>query len=231
MLRTSLLYSLLPVITTAFAGIWATYQPAGTGFKSAVQHFAARLVFSVVAVELLPDVIDASTPGVMLSFAAGTALMLLEKVAIDDNAKAAVSEGFVLAITADVMVDGILIGVGVLSGKNQGKLLGIALAVEGVTLGLAMSTALISKRGRKNTTMIVVTVALFYAIGALVGSSVMARMPQAVIGYVLSFGSAALLYLVTEELLVEAHEAKDAPWSAFMFFVGFAMVELFKMLG
>lgn len=229
--RIAFLYSLLPVITTVLAGIWATYQPAGSGFKSAVQHFAAGLVFSVVAVELLPDVIHASTPGVMLSFAAGTGLMLLEKISIEGKAKAAGGMGFVLAVAADVMIDGILIGVGVLSGKSQGKLLGIALAVEGVTLGLAMSTALLLKRGRKNTNVIIVNVSLFYAIGALVSSSLMAGMPQAVIGYVLSFGCAALLYLVTEELLVEAHAAQDAPWSALMFFVGFAMVELLKMLG
>jgi len=38
---------------------------------------------------------------------------------------------------------------------------------------------------------------------------------------ILSFGLAALLYLVTEELLVEAHEEKETPVATLMFFVGF----------
>lgn len=38
---------------------------------------------------------------------------------------------------------------------------------------------------------------------------------------VLAFGSAALLYLVTEELLVEAHDTPDGPIHVTMFFVGF----------
>jgi ZIP family zinc transporter len=37
-----------------------------------------------------------------------------------------------------------------------------------------------------------------------------------------------LLYLVTEELLVEAHETKDTAFATSMFFVGFL---LFLLLG
>ncbi|MFX5622654.1 transporter, partial [Acinetobacter baumannii] len=35
------------------------------------------------------------------------------------------------------------------------------------------------------------------------------------------FGLMALLYLVTEELLVEAHEKPDSPFISAMFFAGF----------
>ena len=38
------------------------------------------------------------------------------------------------------------------------------------------------------------------------------------------FGLIALLYLVTEELLAEAHEIPDRPWVAAMFFVGFLLL-------
>lgn len=44
----------------------------------------------------------------------------------------------------------------------------------------------------------------------------------------LSFGLAALLFLVTEELLVEAHEVQETPLSTATFFAGFL---LFLMLG
>jgi ZIP family zinc transporter len=40
---------------------------------------------------------------------------------------------------------------------------------------------------------------------------------------ILGFGVASLLYLVTEELLVEAHEEPDTPLIAATFFVGFLL--------
>lgn len=47
---------------------------------------------------------------------------------------------------------------------------------------------------------------------------------------VLLFGIAALLYLVTEELLVEAHEIPETPWLAATFFVGFLVMLVIEML-
>ena len=46
-------------------------------------------------------------------------------------------------------------------------------------------------------------------------------LPQHLIGGFLAFGLMALLYLVTEELLVEAHEKPDSPAISALFFVGF----------
>ncbi len=60
-------------------------------------------------------------------------------------------------------------------------------------------------------------------VGAAISSPVAALPPQYVTGF-LSFGLIALLYLVTEELLVEAHETPDRPWVAAMFFVGFLLL-------
>ncbi len=48
---------------------------------------------------------------------------------------------------------------------------------------------------------------------------------------ILGFGVAALLYLVTEELLAEAHEVEDTPFVTAMFFLGFLLPLLLKSLG
>jgi len=37
----------------------------------------------------------------------------------------------------------------------------------------------------------------------------------------LAFGAVVLMYLVTEELLVEAHKAAETAWAPSVFFVGF----------
>jgi ZIP family zinc transporter len=55
-------------------------------------------------------------------------------------------------------------------------------------------------------------------------------MPAPVQGGFLAFGLIALLYLVTEELLVEAHESEDRPWVTAMFFVGFLLLLLLDEL-
>lgn len=47
----------------------------------------------------------------------------------------------------------------------------------------------------------------------------------------LSFGSAALLFLVTEELLVEAHEVSETAARTAMFFAGFLLFLVLGMLG
>ena len=54
--------------------------------------------------------------------------------------------------------------------------------------------------------------------------------PPVVIAGFLSFGLMALLYLVTEELLVEAHEKPDTPRISAMFFIGFLGLLLIEEL-
>ena len=44
------------------------------------------------------------------------------------------------------------------------------------------------------------------------------------------FGLVALLYLVTEELLVEAHEVPEIPMTTAAFFVGFLALLVIEML-
>lgn len=46
----------------------------------------------------------------------------------------------------------------------------------------------------------------------------------------MSFGVTTLLYLVTEELLVKAHEVDETPLLTSMFFVGFLALLLVEMV-
>ena len=65
-------------------------------------------------------------------------------------------------------------------------------------------------------------------VGALVGETILRGASAHTLAGVLAFGAAALLYLVTEELLVEAHETRDTTAATAMFFAGFL---LFLLLG
>ncbi len=67
-------------------------------------------------------------------------------------------------------------------------------------------------------------------IGGVVGILLLSHASGAMMEAVLAFGSAAFLYLVTEELLVEAHETTDTAFATGLFFVGFLLVLMIGML-
>ena len=46
----------------------------------------------------------------------------------------------------------------------------------------------------------------------------------------LSFGAAALMYLVVEELLTEAHEVQETPLITVAFFAGFVSLYLLELM-
>ena len=54
---------------------------------------------------------------------------------------------------------------------------------------------------------------------------------EATVAAVLSFGAAALIYLVAEELLVESIQAEENLFSTAMLFAGFLALFTFDLLG
>ncbi len=62
-------------------------------------------------------------------------------------------------------------------------------------------------------------------IGATIGGTILQGIHSSALEGIIAFAVAALLYLVTEELLVEAHKGEEeSSFSTTMFFVGFLVV-------
>jgi ZIP family zinc transporter len=55
-LKDIMLYSLSPVLAAILGAIVSAMRSPPPALRSAIQHFAAGVVFPVVAVELLPDI-------------------------------------------------------------------------------------------------------------------------------------------------------------------------------
>ena len=103
-------------------------------------------------------------------------------------------------------------------------MLTIALSVEVLFLGLAVTTELSETvKSKMRIVLIIAALVVLLPVGAFIATPV-ASLPAHYITGFLSFGLIALLYLATEELLVEAHETPDRPWVAAMFFVGFLLL-------
>jgi ZIP family zinc transporter len=129
-------------------------------------------------------------------------------------------------------VDGLVLGIAFAAGGKAGILLTVALTIEVLFLGLTVANEL-GEGGASKWRVVGLTAALvlLLPLGALLGGPV-GSLPPVVQGGFLAFGLIALLYLVTEELLVEAHETKDRPWVTAMFFVGFLLLLLLEeMIG
>ena len=265
MLTTVLLYALLPVAAVILGGVIAAFRPPGARMRSAVQHFAAGIVFAAIALELLPEIKDEREPlAAILGFAVGIGLMLAikivvgkfgektdetERAAADENAPSPAIEKFkraqaaqptpqnkqptslLITLGVDILVDGLLIGVGFAAGAKQGLMLLVALSIEALFLGLSAAVAL-AQIGVSRAKIIGTNtgLSLLLALGVIGGATVFGSMKGAAKEIVLSFGAAALLYLVTEELLVEAHEEPETPTLTAMFFVGFVVLLVIEML-
>lgn len=230
-----LMLSLVPVSTMIMGGLIALYYKPTAMLRSAILHFAAGVVFSVVAVELIPDIIKKHAPVfVVIGFAIGVLSMLFIKKLVEekehtDTEADKFSYGMVIGIGVDIFIDGLLLGIGFAAGSTEGILLSIALSIELLSLGLATSASLAKVNlPRVKSIGIIVVLSLLFLASAILGGTLLHNLSDRAMELVLSFGLSALLFLVTEELLVEAHEEKESPWLTATFFTGFL---LFLILG
>ncbi|WP_460503444.1 ZIP family metal transporter [Hymenobacter agri] len=244
--------SLLPPVVMVVGALLAVWRPPGPSLRSAILHFAAGVVFSVAAVEILPLIVHEHSPVVVaLGFALGVALMLalrqltryLERRAhlrrspapgtVAAEATSANGNqlpwGLLIAIGVDIFLDGLLLGIGFAAGAKEGTLLAVALAFELFSLGLATAVELQQEAFTKARSVgIVALLAGSLVVGAAIGLTLLSHAAGGLLVFVLSFGLAALLFLVTEELLAEAHSEDESAWLTAAFFVGFL---LFLLLG
>lgn len=94
----------------------------------------------------------------------------------------------------------------------------------GVTMAIRLTEG---TRTRFQVILVTLAIGLLLPIGALAGGPI-STLPRAVVTGFFAFGLVALLYLVIEELLVEAHEVPETPIVTAMFFVGFLSLILLE---
>lgn len=230
-------YAVFPAVAVVAGGAAALIRAPGPAMRSAIQHFAAGVIFCVLATELLPDLLHRRMPWVtLIGFSLGVAAMLGLKSYAERAESKKVASGnrpstLVVAMGIDIALDGLLIGLGFAAGQKQGLLLTIALVLEVLFLGVSCATSLandgVSRVKILRTTAILAGLLL---VGASAGAAALTTLPAEMLDGLLAFGVAALLYLVTEELLVEAHEEPETPFQTAMFFVGFIVLFTVDML-
>lgn len=195
--------------------------------------------------ELLPEITRRGlVADVVIGFAAGIITMVLVDELLDRmnarrkkeaatnslNASASIGQntagesvmGLAVPVGVDFVLDGLLLGVGFAAGAKIGILLALAEAVEQLAVGMALGVELrASGSSSLRTVLFSSALALLVYVSALAGGTVLSHLSDAPMEAILSFGLAALLYLVTEELLREAHEEGETRIGTTLFFAGF----------
>ena len=234
----NLLIMAIPAAVALAGGILASFWNPAHQVRSLIQHFAAGVVLAALAVELLPEIQREQAPGAIVAgcFALGSLFMYalklwtlrLEHRAAAAAAPAGMDSGLLLATFIDVAMDGFIIGAGFAAGGETGMILALGLSVELLFLGLALaSDATTGWRIVAISGALGGTVLLF----AVIGNLVLTGASHTLIGGVLAFSAAALLYLVTEELLMEAHTVEEKPVSTLVLFGGFLAFWSVQLLG
>ena len=215
----AVLFTLIPLAAVIVGAIVSVIREPSPAVVSGTQHLTAGVVFAAAASEILPQIKHEVAPlATLIGGAAGVALMLALK-SLEGRAKGPVA--MLSAVGIDILIDGLVLGLAFLAGARAGLLLTIALTFEVLFLGLTVSAELSeTTTSRWRIVRTTVLLGLLLPLGAALAAPI-AVLPATVIVGFLSFGLMALLYLVTEELLVAAHERPDSPLISSMFFVGF----------
>jgi ZIP family zinc transporter len=217
------------------AGAVASWRTPGARLTSALQHLTAGVVFAAGALEVLPRERHGDALPVTLGFAIGLALMfamryLARRVQPADHEKR-LPAGLVAVTAFDLLIDGIVLGISFAAGTRTGLLLTIALTLEVLFQALSVGSAMARAGAQRWLTwsaaaslgavLIVSGAASRHFLGNLTGFP---------LTMLLGIGTVALLYLVVEELLVEAHQIEDTVWTTTAFFGGFLLFLLIEVV-
>ena len=225
-----------PVLAGSVGGVVAVLRPPSAAVVSGVQHFAAGVVMAAVAGEVLPQLSERGPLWlIVVGFAAGVAVLVgMRHIDGGESAhgKGVLPVGFLVVVGVDLFIDGLLVGTGAAVSVQTATVIVIALTVEVLFLGLSVALQLInSGASRLMAASVTAGLSLVVAVGAILGALVLGDAGDAALSLVLAFAAAALLWLVVEELLVEAHETPERPWSAALFFVGFLALFCLEAIG
>jgi ZIP family zinc transporter len=174
--RTFTIYALIPGVAVVFGGVLAAHYPPGPRIRSIFQHVAAGVVFAAVAGELLPEITAMhDVTGVTVGFAIGIALMLVMRKLTEPAAGPAEHDpnpkGLVITVGVDVLIDGLLVGIGFAAGAEVGVLVTVALTLEVLFLGLATAASL-TRAGASQTQLVITSLGLgvLIVVSAIVGA-------------------------------------------------------------
>ena len=227
----------MPAVAMLAGGALTFFWRPSRQLIGLVQHLAAGIILAALTIEVFPEMrrTNMAQAPLIFSFILGVLFMYgvkllgtyLEQGNPSQTTQKQFNYGMIITVFIDAALDGVTIGAGFAAGEKVGFALALGLSVE--MLFLAMS--LISDT-LKGMCLLLLSAAfsLTILICAALGFHFLSTASGNAIPIALAFSAAALIYLVTDELLIEAHEHEEKSYAMLVLFSGFVGFWLISLL-
>ncbi len=199
---------------------------------SGALQFAAGIITALVAFSLMPTAVRYSTPiGVVLGFFVGGAIFVaidylsarraMQRPAADSGAA---SLGLYIGILVDLVIDGVVIGIGSTLTLGTGLLLALGLAVSTAPLTF-VTTATAKRQGIPKARRQQLAVLCFLAVlgGAMLGFLVLRNQSLELRLVLIALASGFLITTVTQTMIPTANEGGEPSFAALLFVAGLSL--------
>ena len=204
---------------------------------SAALQFAAGVITALVAFSLMPPALyKGTTPLIILAFFLGGVLFVaIETISLrflpsgaEDDTSA--SPGFYIGILVDLLVDGVVIGIGATLTLATGLLLALGMAISTAPLAfVATATAKrqgIAERQRKQLAYLFIVAVIG---GAALGYLVLREQPLETRVFLIALASGFLVTTVTQSMIPEANREGEPGFAGILYMGGLSLYGLMAL--
>ena len=225
---------ILPAISMAIGGILASRFNPGKLLRGIVAHLVGGLVLGIAAADLMPAASRNDHPyALAIGFCLGFVLLLVINALLQDpkaSSNGNQSQPMLLLIfpfVVDSLIDGLVVGISN-EAAQQKWVIPVAVGLEMGLATLGLGTLLGRGAGRWRSRLAGGVMALTYLVGLTLSKYLTDDLHGPALTGMLAFGTAALIYLVVEEVMKEAHSRgeNDSSIVNVAFFIGLLCVWL-----
>lgn len=209
--------TVLPTITLIVGGVFGSRWQPSHRLRGVIAHLVGGLVLGTAAADLMPAASALQKPlALSIGFCLGFSMMILinqilqePEPEIGEQPPARPMMLLFLPFAVDSVIDGTVVGIGSGVGSNS-WIIPVAIALEMGLAALGLGALLGRGASRQRSTFAGIMLSLCYLIGLGASSLLKGLLQGGFLAAMLAFGTAALIYLVVEEVMKEAHaEGED----------------------
>jgi ZIP family zinc transporter len=226
--------AVLPALGNFSGGLLAEYLPTPQGILNKALHAAAGIVIAVVAVELMPEALSATSGWIIgLAFGLGGIAYLgieavVEKIQSVQGQKGESRLGMWMIYTAvaiDLFSDGLLIGTGSAVSFSMAVVLALGQVLADVPEGYATIINMKDKGVPRSRRFILsASFAIPVVTAAIIAYYLLRDQNETLKMAALAFTAGLLAVAAVEDMISEAHESsEDTRWSILAFTGGFVL--------
>lgn len=207
---------------------------------SAALQFAAGVITALVALSLMPPAVRGGPPiAIALMFFLGGAIYVVFEYysakKLSSRAKETGSDvtsiGLYVGILIDLVIDGIVIGIGSTLTLMTGVLLALGMAIS--TLPLAFVTTSTAKRqgvSRENRRRLAIAYFMCVLVGAMLGFLLLRDAPFGLRLALIALASGFLITTVTQSMIPEANKEGEPSFAGILYLAGLSIYALLTLV-